>query len=49
MEFFFDIWRYMLARKKYWLMPVIIIFLLLGILIIFGGNSVLAPFIYTIF
>jgi hypothetical protein len=49
MELFFDIWRYMRARKKYWLLPVIIVFLLLGILIVFGGNSALAPFIYTIF
>ncbi len=39
----------MKARKKFWLAPVIIMLLLLGILIIIGGSSALAPFIYTLF
>jgi len=49
MEFIRDLWRYMKVRKKYWLLPLIIILLLLGFLIIFTGGSAVAPFIYTIF
>ncbi len=44
-----DLWKFMKARKKFWLAPVIIILLLLGVLIVFGGSSALAPFIYSIF
>lgn len=49
MDFLTDLWRFMKARKKYWLAPIIIVLLLLGILIIMGGSSALAPFIYTLF
>jgi len=49
MEFLSDLWRYIRSRKKFWLLPVIIILTLLGFLIVFGGSSALAPFIYTIF
>ncbi len=44
-----DIWLFIINRKKYWLAPVIAVLLLLGILIIFGGSSAIAPFIYTLF
>ncbi len=44
-----DLWNYMLARKKFWLLPVIIIILLVGSLLVFAEGSVLAPFIYSIF
>jgi len=49
MDFLNDIWLFMKERKKFWLAPVIVLLLLLGILIVFGGASALAPFIYTIF
>jgi len=49
MEFLNDLWLFMKERKKFWLAPVIVLLLLLGILIVFGGASALAPFIYTIF
>ncbi|MFN3759506.1 MAG: DUF5989 family protein [Algoriphagus aquaeductus] len=49
MDFLKDLWSFMKARKKFWLAPVIFILLLLGVLIIFGGGSALAPFIYTLF
>lgn len=49
MEFLKDLWQFMRERKKFWLTPVIIVLLLLGILIVFGGGSALAPFIYTLF
>ena len=49
MEFLQDIWLFMKERKKFWLAPVIIILLLLGVLIVFSSGSALAPFIYTLF
>jgi hypothetical protein len=44
-----DLWLFMKERKKFWLAPVILVLLLLGILIVFGGGSAIAPFIYTLF
>ncbi|MFO7614058.1 MAG: DUF5989 family protein [Bacteroidales bacterium] len=49
MEFLTDLWAYLKARKKYWLLPLILILLLLGILIVFSSGSAVAPFIYTLF
>ncbi|WP_300353862.1 DUF5989 family protein [Fluviicola sp.] len=49
MEFLRDLWRFMKERKKFWLAPVIIVLLLIGVLIVFGGSSALAPFIYSLF
>jgi len=39
----------MKERKKFWLAPIIIVLLLLGILIVFAQGSAVAPFIYTLF
>ncbi len=44
-----DFWGFLKQRKKWWLAPIIIVFLLLGILIVFTESSALAPFIYTLF
>ncbi len=49
MEFLRDLWLFMKERKKFWLAPVIIVLLILGFLIVFGGGSAIAPFIYTLF
>lgn len=49
MEFLRDIWLFIKERRKFWLTPVIIILLLLGALIVFGGSSAVAPFIYSLF
>jgi hypothetical protein len=49
MEFLKDLWLFMRERKKFWLAPIIVILLLLGILIVFGAGSAIAPFIYTLF
>ena len=49
MEFLQDLWKFMKARKKWWLAPLIIVLLLIGVLIVFGGGSAIAPFIYTLF
>jgi hypothetical protein len=44
-----DLWCFIIERKKFWLLPVILVLLLLGVLIVFGGGSAMAPFIYTLF
>jgi uncharacterized protein DUF5989 len=48
-EFLTDLWLFMRERKKFWLAPVIIVMILLGLLIVFSQGSALAPFIYTLF
>ena len=48
-DFFKDLLKFLKTRKKYWLLPLIIILLFLGILIVFVGGSALAPFVYTLF
>ena len=49
MSFIAELWRFMRVRKKYWLMPVLIVSLLLGGLIVLTQGSAMAPFIYTLF
>ena len=49
MEFLKDIFGFMLERKKFWLVPIIIVLVLVGSLIVFSSGSAIAPFIYTIF
>ena len=49
MEFLKEFWEFFKVRKKYWLLPVIIVLVVIGGLIILGQGSVVAPFIYTIF
>lgn len=49
MDFLLDIWKFMKARKKWWLFPVIVVLLLLGVFIVLGGASAVAPFIYSLF
>jgi hypothetical protein len=44
-----ELWSFMKVRKKWWLLPIIIVMLLVGSLLVFAQGSVLAPFIYTIF
>ncbi len=44
-----DLWRFMRARKKFWLAPIILILLLLGVLLVLTQGSAVAPFIYTLF
>jgi len=44
-----DLWSFMRARKKFWLAPIIIILLLLGVLLVLTQGSAVAPFIYTLF
>ena len=49
MDLLKDLWLFIKERKKFWLAPMIIVLLLLGLLIVFGGGSAIAPFIYAIF
>jgi hypothetical protein len=44
-----ELWHYMRVRKKFWLLPIIVIMVLVGTLLVFAQGSALAPFIYTIF
>lgn len=44
-----DIWKFIKVRKKYWLLPIIIVLLIISTLFIFVQGSAIAPFIYTIF
>lgn len=49
MEFLKDLWEFLKVRKKFWLLPIIIILLLFGVLIVLTSGSAIAPFIYTLF
>ena len=49
MGFLQEFARFMLRRKKYWLVPVLLVSLLIGGIVVFSQGSVLAPLIYTIF
>ena len=44
-----EFWDFLKTRKKWWLLPIIVFLLLLGILIVFTESSAVAPFIYTLF
>ncbi len=44
-----DLWAFMGERKKFWLLPIIIVLVLLGSLLMFAQGSAVAPFIYTLF
>lgn len=44
-----ELWLFLRHRKKWWLLPILVILLLVGSLLIFAQGSALAPFIYTIF
>jgi hypothetical protein len=49
MSFITELWAFLRARKKMWMLPIIMIALLLGGLVILTKGSAVAPFIYTIF
>jgi hypothetical protein len=44
-----ELWAFMRARKKYWLLPVMFVMLIVGALIVLAKGSAIAPFIYTLF
>ena len=49
MDFIKEFWEFLRVRKKYWLLPILIVLVIFGGLIILSQGSAIAPFIYTIF
>ena len=49
MGFLKELWAFLGERKKFWLLPIIIVMLLIGGLLVLAQGSALAPFIYTMF
>lgn len=49
MSFLVELWQFMRVRKKFWLLPIIVMMALFGGLIVLSQGSAVAPFIYTIF
>jgi hypothetical protein len=49
MSFLVELWSFMRVRKKFWMLPIIVLALLLGALVVLTQGSAVAPFIYTIF
>ena len=49
MSFIIELWEFLRERKKYWLIPIVLVLLLCGTIIIVGEGSAVAPLIYTIF
>ncbi len=48
-ELLMELWAFMKERRKFWLLPIILVFLLIGSLIVLTQGSAVAPFIYTMF
>ena len=48
-DFLKEFWEFLNERKKYWLLPIILVLALFGVLIVLSQGSAVAPFIYTIF
>lgn len=48
-EFISELWAFMKERKKFWLLPIVLVLLLFGSLVVLTQGSVVAPFIYTLF
>lgn len=47
--FVIELWAFMKERKKFWLLPILVVLLLFGTLIVLTQGSAVAPFIYTLF
>ena len=49
MDFLREFWMFMRVRKKFWLLPILIVMVLMGSLVVFSQGSAVAPFVYTLF
>jgi len=49
MEYVAQMWRFLAVRRKFWLLPIIVVTVALGGLLVLAQGSVVAPFIYTLF
>jgi hypothetical protein len=44
-----EFWQFLRTRRKFWMLPLLVVMLLLGALLVFAQGSAVAPFIYTLF
>ena len=49
MSFISELWKFMRVRKKFWLLPILLVMALFGALIVLSQGSAVAPFVYTLF
>ncbi len=49
MDFIVELWRFLIARRKFWLLPIWVMLIVVGALVVLTKGSVIAPFIYTLF
>ena len=49
MSFVAELWSFLRVRKKFWLLPILVVMLLTGALLVLAQGSAIAPFIYTLF
>ena len=49
MDYMVQMWRFLGARRKYWMLPIIVVTVLMGGLLVLAQGSAVAPFIYTLF
>jgi hypothetical protein len=49
MDFVAELWRFMRVRKKFWLLPILVVMTLFGGLVLLTKGSAVAPFVYTLF
>jgi hypothetical protein len=49
MSFIQELWAFLRIRKKFWLLPIVLVMALFGALIVLSQGSAVAPFIYTLF
>ncbi len=49
LDFLEELWRFMRVRKKFWLLPVLLMMVVFGGLVVLSKGSAVAPFIYTLF
>jgi hypothetical protein len=49
MEFLKELWQFLKVRKKFWLLPLIIVLLIFAVIIVMTAGTAIAPFIYTLF
>ena len=49
MSFLRELWQFLKTRKKFWLLPIILVIFMMGALLVLAEGSAVAPFIYTLF
>jgi hypothetical protein len=49
LSFLAELWAFLRVRKKFWLLPIVLVMLLMGALLVLAQGSAIAPFIYTLF